>query len=140
MRSSFAAAVTLFAAVLCVASGCSTGAASMRKIPPDELKAMFDRKEDFLFVDVRRPEELQVMGTLPGYRNIPLDEFEARYAEIPRDRLVVLACNRAQRAAKAREILASHGYRRIALCALNEYRERGYAMIHPKARSVSGAE
>jgi rhodanese-related sulfurtransferase len=130
MRRWLAAGLALWAA-MCPAAGCSRKAA-IRKIPPDELKAMLDRKDDFVFVDVRRPEELQVMGTLPGYRNIPLDQIEARYAEIPRDRLVVLACNRAQRAARAAAILAAHGYQRLAICALNEYRERGYAMIHPK--------
>lgn len=139
MRESFWCAAAFLAGIVFLASGCTSGLA-VRKITPEELKAMLDRQDAFVFVDVRRPEELQVMGTLPGYRNIPLDEFEARYAEIPRDRLVVLACNRAQRAAKAGAILASHGYRRIALCALNEYRERGYAMIHPKARGGAGAE
>jgi rhodanese-related sulfurtransferase len=114
----FGAVWVLLATAICMATGCSAGTQA-RKLSPDELKAMFDRNDDFVFVDVRRPEELQIMGTLPGYRNIPLDELESRYAEIPRDSLVVLACNRAQRAAKAGKILAAHGYRRIALCALN---------------------
>ncbi len=139
MCSGLTAVRALLAAAICLATGCSAGTQA-RKLSPDELKAMFDRHEDFVFVDVRRPEELQIMGTLPGYRNIPLDELESRYAEIPRDRLVVLACNRAQRAAKAGRILAAHGYRRIALCALNEYRERGYALIHPKAHPAASAE
>lgn len=99
---------------------------------------MVDRQADFVLIDVRRPEELQVMGTLPGYRNIPLEVFAARWSEAPRDRPLVIACNRAQRAAKAAAILAEHGYTDLSVCALNEYRERGYPLIHPKAPEAAG--
>lgn len=127
--------------IVCFVAGLTSGCArreEITRITPEQLKSLLDRKEDFVFVDVRQPEELQVMGTLPGYVNIPLEVFASRYQEVPQHRRLVVACNRAQRAAKAAAILAQHGYSRIEVCALNEYRERGYPLIHPKVGEPSG--
>lgn len=104
-----------------------------KKATPEEIRAMLEGKEKPFFLDVREPKELEELGTLPGYVNIPLGELESRLSEIPRDRLIITACNRAQRAAKAAAILEKAGFRNITLCALNDWKEKGFPVIHPKA-------
>ena len=124
------AAVSLGALVLALAWGQETTA---KKLTPDELKALVGGSEKFFFLDVREPKELEEMGTIRGYVNIPLGELEKRLSEIPKDVLVVSACNRAVRAAKAAAILEKNGYKQIQICAMNEYKEKGYDLIYPKA-------
>ena len=104
-----------------------------RKLTPDELKEMFDKKEKFFFLDVRAPEELEKLGTLPGYVNIPLGELANRLQEVPKNQTIVSACNRAQRAATAAGILRKNGYTNILLFAMNDWKEKGYDVIYPKA-------
>ena len=108
----------------------------LKKLTPDELKQLFDTKEAFFFLDVREPDELEKLGTLPGYVNIPLSQLESRLSEVPKDRLIVSTCNRAHRAATAAEILKKRGYNNIVLCAMNDWKEAGYAVIYPKKGSA----
>lgn len=104
-----------------------------RKLSPDELKALIGGSEKFFFLDVREPKELEELGTVRGYVNIPLGELEKRFSEVPKDTLVVVACNRAIRAAKGAAILEKNGYKRLQLGALVEYKEKGYELVYPKA-------
>jgi rhodanese-related sulfurtransferase len=60
------------------------------EIKIDELKQKHDRGEKLFYLDVREPKELEELGTLRGYVNIPLGQIEARLKEIPRDRPVVV--------------------------------------------------
>lgn len=106
---------------------------SAKKATPEEIRALLEGQQKPFFLDVREPKELQELGTLPGYVNIPLGQLESRLSEIPRDRLIITACNRAQRAAKAAAILEKAGFKHITLCAMNEWKEKGYPVIHPKA-------
>lgn len=52
---------------------------------------MIDEKKPFFFLDVREPKEIEELGTMKGYVNIPLSQLESRYKEIPRDALVLTA-------------------------------------------------
>lgn len=63
----------------------------VKKISPEELKKMIDEKKPFFFLDVREPKEIEELGTMKGYVNIPLSQLESRYKEIPRDALVLTA-------------------------------------------------
>ncbi len=102
-------------------------------LTPEELKKLMDGKTKVLFLDVREPKELEELGTVDGYVNIPLSQLEKRLGEIPKDVRIVSACQRGVRAKKAAEILAKNGYTQISLCALGQYREKGYPLIYPKA-------
>jgi rhodanese-related sulfurtransferase len=51
----------------------------------------FIRENNVFFLDVREPKELEELGTLEGYYNIPFGELERRLGEIPRDRLILTA-------------------------------------------------
>jgi rhodanese-related sulfurtransferase len=51
----------------------------------------FIRENDIFFLDVREAKELQDLGTLEGYYNIPFGELEKRLGELPKDRLILTA-------------------------------------------------
>lgn len=109
-------------------------AAGPKKLTPEELKQMIDSKQKFFFLDVREPNELEERGTIKGYVNIPLSQLESRASEIPRDVAIVSACARGKRAATAAAILEKQGYKQISLCAMEEYKAKGYDLVYPKAK------
>ena len=61
-----------------------------RRVNADEIDKYIQEKKVF-FLDVREPKELEELGTLAGYHNIPLGELEKRLAEVPKDRLILTA-------------------------------------------------
>ncbi|MFN7919282.1 MAG: hypothetical protein U0Q16_04250 [Bryobacteraceae bacterium] len=63
----------------------------VKKISAEELKKMIDEKKKFFFLDVREPKEIEELGTMKGYVNIPLSQLEKRMSEIPKDALVLTA-------------------------------------------------
>ena len=65
-------------------------AAEEKKLSADELKDLLDKKDVF-FLDVREPRELEELGTIKGYVNIPLNQLENRLSEVPKDKLIVTA-------------------------------------------------
>jgi rhodanese-related sulfurtransferase len=54
----------------------------------DLEKYMKDGKKIF-FLDVREPKEIQELGSVKGYVNIPLGELEQRLNEVPKDKLII---------------------------------------------------
>ncbi len=64
---------------------------AVKSLSTEELKKMVDEKKKFFFLDVREPKELEELGTMEGYVNIPLSQIESRLKEIPRDALIVTA-------------------------------------------------
>lgn len=61
------------------------------RISADDLKKRVDQKKDLFFLDVRTPQEIEELGTLKGYVNIPVDQVESRLNEIPKNRYIVTA-------------------------------------------------
>jgi len=61
-----------------------------KTLSADELKDLLDKKEVY-FLDVREPKELEELGTIKGYVNIPLSQMEHRLSEIPKNKLIVTA-------------------------------------------------
>lgn len=102
-----------------------------KKLSADELKELLEKKDVF-FLDVREPKELEELGTIKGYVNIPLGQLEKRTAEVPKDKLIVTACNRGVRAANAAAILRKNGYKVIGSCGLAEWKEKNYPLTYPK--------
>jgi len=69
---------------------CGAQTSKTKQLSADELKALLDKKDVF-FLDVREPKELQELGTIKGYVNIPLGQLESRLSEIPKDKLIITA-------------------------------------------------
>jgi adenylyltransferase/sulfurtransferase len=65
-----------------------------------------------LLLDVREPHELQI-SALPGALNIPLGSLAAHLSELDSARELVLFCKAGTRSARALELLASAGFKRI---------------------------
>jgi rhodanese-related sulfurtransferase len=71
--------------------------------------------EGALLVDVReRTEVAQLAFDVPGAVVMPLSEFEQRFAELPRDRDLVMVCQSGPRSLKATYLLMYQGYTNVA--------------------------
>ena len=81
------------------------------EIPIDEFKKIVDtRPADTLIVDVR---EQPVDGILLGALPIAESQLAARFAEIPREKNVVIHCNTGILAKNAYDLLVSKGYDKV---------------------------
>lgn len=60
-----------------------------KKIDSEELEKLIQNEKNLYLLDVREPKELQELGTVKGYVNIPLSQLESRLKEIPKDKVVV---------------------------------------------------
>lgn len=90
-----------------------TGTALAGNVTPAEVAAQIrDPKTAPYLLDVRTPEEF-AEGRVPGAKNVPVRELEARLAEIPKDRPVVVYCRSGGRAALAGRLLRERGYANV---------------------------
>jgi rhodanese-related sulfurtransferase len=83
----------LLGAVSIGALGCQREAAAptdQKRIEAREIDRVL-AEADALLLDVREPEELEELGTIEGYVNIPIDELESRLDELPRDKTILTA-------------------------------------------------
>ena len=62
--------------------------APAQNITTEELEKHLENKNVF-FLDVREPDEIKQLGSVPGYVNIPLGQLEKRLNEVPKDKLIV---------------------------------------------------
>jgi len=68
-------------------------------------------KKGALLVDVRERDEVAELAyDVPNIINIPLSEFEDRFAEVPKDKDVVMVCKGGGRSLRAAGFLINHGY------------------------------
>ncbi len=64
------------------------------RITPKELMDKLTAGDETFIVDLRQPIDVEVLPQkIPGALRIPMEDIEARHAEIPRDRDVVLYCS-----------------------------------------------
>jgi len=86
-------------------------AAKGSTITASELKAMLDRGEDPLIVDVREPAEYDIVR-IPGSVLIPKGDIVsgAALAQLPQDRPIVLHCKTGVRSAEALAVLKNAGF------------------------------
>jgi membrane protein DedA with SNARE-associated domain len=63
------------------------------RIDPEELKERLDRGEDVFVVDLRHATDVEAdPRQIPGAVSLSPDDLDARHAEIPRDREIILYC------------------------------------------------
>jgi rhodanese-related sulfurtransferase len=71
--------------------------------------------EGALLVDVRERSEIERLAfDVPETVVMPLSEFEQRFAELPRDRQLVMVCQTGARSLKATYFLMYQGYEQVA--------------------------
>lgn len=79
-----------------------------------ELQRKLEAGEDFLLLDVRTEEELEI-ARIEGCHHIPLHELEERIGELAswKDREVVCMCHHGGRSAMAQGFLCAQGFQKV---------------------------
>jgi len=93
-------------------SDAAAEAAAGSTIGVHELKDMIDSGKDFLLVDVREPNEYEIIK-IPGSVLIPKDRILRGEAlsELPHDKPIVLHCKSGARSAEALAAVKAAGFR-----------------------------
>ncbi|MGN6791509.1 MAG: adenylyltransferase/sulfurtransferase MoeZ [Streptosporangiaceae bacterium] len=86
-------------------------AASGSTITAAELKAMLDRKDDIFLIDVREPNEYEIVS-IPGATLIPKDQFlnGSALEKMPQDKRIVLHCKSGARSAECLAVVKNAGF------------------------------
>ena len=83
-------------------------------LTPVEVKAKMDRGEDFIFLDVRSPQEYEQMRIEdPRVKLVPLGKLRSSLEELPKDKEIVPFCKISLRGYEAERILAGEGYENV---------------------------
>jgi molybdopterin/thiamine biosynthesis adenylyltransferase/rhodanese-related sulfurtransferase len=94
------------------AEAASSSVADPESITPLELKAMLDRGERPLILDVRNPEEIAICR-IDGSTVIPLPELPRRMGELDPSTPLVVHCKSGARSAKAITLMKAGGFTRL---------------------------
>jgi adenylyltransferase/sulfurtransferase len=94
-----------------VVSADAQEAASGSTITAAELKAMLDRKDDVFLIDVREPNEYEIVS-IPGATLIPKDQFMNGSAleKLPQEKRIVLHCKSGARSAECLAVVKNAGF------------------------------
>jgi rhodanese-related sulfurtransferase len=100
-----------------------------RRVNADAIDALI-AKGEVVVLDVRDAKELEELGTLKGVIHIPIAQLESRLGELPKDKVILTACNSGGRASRAMTLLESKGFKTAGYCGLRDYKG---PKVHPKA-------
>ena len=78
-------------ALLALVAGLAGLAQSAKNLSDEELAKLLEKRENIFFLDVREPEEIKQLGSIPGYVNIPIGQLEKRLSEIPKNKPIITA-------------------------------------------------
>jgi adenylyltransferase/sulfurtransferase len=86
-------------------------AAAGSTISATDLKGMIDRGDNIFLVDVREPNEYEIVS-IPGATLIPKDQFltGAALEKLPQDKRIVLHCKSGARSAEALAVVKNAGF------------------------------
>jgi adenylyltransferase/sulfurtransferase len=82
------------------------------EIEVTEVKAMLDRGDNFVLIDVREPHEYKICN-IPAAKLIPLGEVPQRLHELDKGADIVIHCKSGMRSAKACGILKQAGFQHV---------------------------
>ena len=94
----------------------------------DEIDAI---PENAVRLDVRNPEELATLGSIPGFVNIPLNQLRSRLDEVDLTRPVYVTCQVGLRGYVAARILSQHGAQVYNLSG-------GYTLYASRMKDLAG--
>jgi rhodanese-related sulfurtransferase len=57
----------------------------------EELQQLLRDTRDRFLLDVREAREIEELGAIEGYVNIPVDQLEKRLSEVPKDKTIITA-------------------------------------------------
>jgi rhodanese-related sulfurtransferase len=102
----------LVLAVLMVCMVCTLALAAVKDISSREAKALLEKNKNIFLLDVRTPQE-NSQARLPGTVLIPINEFERRINEVPRNRTILVYCAVGSRSKPVAEFLSKNGYKEV---------------------------
>lgn len=79
----------VLASVLAFAFACGQSATKVKELSAEELARLLEQPDKVFFLDVREPYEIQMLGSVQGYVNIPMSQLPARLGEIPKNKVIV---------------------------------------------------
>lgn len=82
------------------------------KVETIHWREIADLSPETICIDVRTPEEYK-LGSIPGFRNIPVDELRSHLDELPKDRPIVVTCAVGLRGYLAYRILVQNGFTKV---------------------------
>ena len=96
-------------------------------------KRLIEGNGEAVLIDVREPDEYSEVRA-QGAVNIPLSELQAREAEVPRDKDVLLICHSGFRSMQAALFLRRQGYERVTNVqgGTEEWENAGLPVAHGK--------
>jgi len=81
------------------------------QLAPAAVKALLDAGEDFSFIDVRTPEELEIARIDAAE---PLDfNDQGKYMTLPKDRKIVFSCRSGMRSLDVASYFIGHGFQNV---------------------------
>ncbi len=94
-----------------VVSADAQEAAAGSTITAAELKEMLDRKDDIFLIDVREPNEYEIVS-IPGSVLIPKEQFlnGSALEQLPQDRRIILHCKSGARSAECLAVVKNAGF------------------------------
>jgi len=99
-------------AVLVVCMTWSLALAAAQGISSREAKNLLEKNKNIFLLDVRTPQE-NSQSRLPGSVLIPINEFERRISEVPRNKTILVYCAVGARSKSVAEYLSKNGYKDV---------------------------
>lgn len=103
---------SLFLAVLLVCVCWTTAMAAARDITSREAQNLLAKNKKIFLLDVRTAQESS-QARLPGSTLIPINEFEGRIQEVPKNRTIIVYCAVGSRSKPVAEYLSKNGYKDV---------------------------
>jgi rhodanese-related sulfurtransferase len=86
------------------------------EIRPEDLRQKIEAKEQFVLLDVRRPDEVAI-AVLARATHIPIEEIEERVDELNPDAETVVYCHHGVRSLSVTVYLRNRGFRNVTSLA-----------------------
>ena len=102
----------LVLAVILVCLAWSLAFAAAQDISSREAKTLLEKNRNVFLLDVRTPQE-NSQARLPGSVLIPINEFEGRIKEVPRNKTILVYCAVGSRSKPVAEFLSKNGYKDV---------------------------
>ncbi len=100
-----------------------------KQLSRNDVDKLVGNPKKLLVIDVRRPDEISKLGTLPVYLNIQVKDLPDVLDYIPRDRQIITVSNRAHRAGAAGDLLSAKGFKVAGALGSEDYREAGGTIV-----------
>jgi adenylyltransferase/sulfurtransferase len=88
------------------------GSVMVAEIRPQELKARLDKGEHPVLLDVREPEEVEIVNLLDAV-HIPMGEVPSRLHELDPDKEIIVYCHHGVRSLRVAQFLAQHDFTKV---------------------------